>query len=76
MRIEIYFENSTFLFSFSFTVTRTWREIREDTGSRPPSLQQHTMIASGGKLIVFGGELCMSNDCPLWIYDLQVSIVI
>ncbi|XP_066987286.1 uncharacterized protein [Macrobrachium rosenbergii] len=49
-------------------VTRTWREVRDDTGCRPPSLQQHTMMAAGDKLFVFGGELCMSNETPLWIY--------
>ncbi|XP_068231016.1 uncharacterized protein [Palaemon carinicauda] len=52
-------------------VTRSWREVRDDSGCRPPSLQQHTMMAVGEKLFVFGGELCMSNETPLWIYHLK-----
>ncbi|KAK7081046.1 hypothetical protein SK128_002034 [Halocaridina rubra] len=55
-------------------ITRTWHEIREDSGARPPSLQQHTMIVSKGRIMVFGGELCMSNETPLWIYTPQTRV--
>ncbi|XP_042229745.1 tip elongation aberrant protein 1-like [Homarus americanus] len=55
-------------------MTRAWREVREDTGSRPPTLQQHTMIKAGDKFFVFGGELCMSNETPLWIYIPQTKV--
>ncbi|KAK8748811.1 hypothetical protein OTU49_016012 [Cherax quadricarinatus] len=55
-------------------VNRVWREVREDTGSRPPSLQQHTMVKAGDRLVVFGGELCMSNETPLWIYNPQNKV--
>ncbi|XP_037778566.1 uncharacterized protein LOC119575159 [Penaeus monodon] len=55
-------------------VTRTWREVRDDSGARPPSLQQHTMVDAGDKLVVFGGELCMSNETPLWIYHPQTRM--
>ncbi|XP_063875536.1 uncharacterized protein LOC135108443 isoform X2 [Scylla paramamosain] len=55
-------------------VTRTWREVREDQGERPPSLQQHTMVRAGDCLLVFGGELCMSNETPLWLYRPQTKV--
>ncbi|XP_071543729.1 uncharacterized protein [Panulirus ornatus] len=32
------------------------------------------MVKARDKLIVFGGELCMSNETPLWIYEPQTRI--
>ncbi|XP_047737878.1 uncharacterized protein LOC108683196 [Hyalella azteca] len=55
------------------SVSRSWQEIRDDHGTRPPSLQQHSLVAAAGKLLVFGGELCMSNDTPLWIYEIKTK---
>nr|XP_045586690.1 uncharacterized protein LOC123748456 isoform X2 [Procambarus clarkii] len=55
-------------------VSRVWREVRDDTGTRPPSLQQHSIVRAGDRLVVFGGELCMSNETPLWIYIPETKV--
>ncbi|CAL4213312.1 unnamed protein product, partial [Meganyctiphanes norvegica] len=30
----------------------------------------HSMVVTGQKIYIFGGELAMSNDTPLWIYNI------
>jgi hypothetical protein len=40
----------------------------------PPPLQDHSLIYQNGKLYMFGGELGLSNQTPLWIYNIQVGI--
>lgn len=51
-------------------VQSRWEEVR-CRGSRPPCLQEHTVVSWKGKLYVFGGEVgfASTGETPLWIFD-------
>ncbi|XP_065286779.1 uncharacterized protein [Dermacentor albipictus] len=51
-------------------VQSRWEELR-CRGSRPPCLQEHTVVSWKGKLYVFGGEVgfASTGETPLWIFD-------
>ena len=39
----------------------------------PPALQEHTLVHHNGFLYMFGGEVTLNNQTPLWIYSIQVG---
>lgn len=55
-------------------VQSRWEEVR-CRGSRPPCLQEHTIVSWKGKLYVFGGEVgfASTGETPLWIFDTGCS---
>ncbi|GBN43043.1 hypothetical protein AVEN_23125-1 [Araneus ventricosus] len=49
-----------------------WEELK-CRGSRPPCLQEHTMVCWKNNIYVFGGEIgfASTGETPLWILDLS-----
>ncbi|CAN7996208.1 unnamed protein product [Ixodes hexagonus] len=56
-------------------VQSRWEEVR-CRGSRPPCLQEHSVVSWKGKLYVFGGEIgfASTGETPLWIFDTGTSL--
>lgn len=56
-------------------VQSRWEEVR-CRGSRPPCLQEHSIVSWKGKLYVFGGEIgfASTGETPLWIFDTGTSL--
>ncbi|CAL1276516.1 unnamed protein product [Larinioides sclopetarius] len=55
-------------------VQSVWEELK-CRGSRPPCLQEHTMVCWKNNIYVFGGEIgfASTGETPLWILDLTAS---
>ncbi|XP_059151978.1 uncharacterized protein LOC131938099 [Physella acuta] len=57
------------------TVYQTWEEI-EETKSKLPHLQGHTMVSYKSQLLIFGGTFHDSlEEIPLWIYNPDLAVL-
>ncbi|GBN65624.1 hypothetical protein AVEN_55735-1 [Araneus ventricosus] len=62
------------MFFLFVPVQSVWEELK-CRGSRPPCLQEHTMVCWKNNIYVFGGEIgfASTGETPLWILDLNAS---